>query len=286
MASRTRDRGPFYNFGQRVRRRAVAVAIAFALGAALFLRFRATIFNWLLEPAGDSLSPFDGKPIYTTPTEMLWVTILMMVGSGLVVAAPVLIGSVFTLIRGIFSVRTQAYTLGLLTLAFSLFYGGVFFVYFVVMPNGLGFLLNFDRDIAVALISINAYLSLIVAMMFWVGVAFQLPLVMHLAAKIPFIPLNYRRFKRFRLWFIPTAFFFGAIITPTFDPVNSTLIALPMIGLYEIGLLGAWLAHPDEANYLWIKSIWRRIAWVLSRPSAMFWKAAGLTTRLTFWIRP
>jgi len=62
--------------------------------------------------------------------------------------------------------------------------------------------------------------------------------------------------------FVPVmAFILSAILTPTFDMINQTLLAVPIIVLYEVGLFLSWLARPDEGDYWYIKKVWRTLTW-------------------------
>jgi hypothetical protein len=140
------------------------------------------------------------------------------------------------------------------------FLAGGAFAYFVMLPTGLGFLLNFGSGVAIPLITINEYLDLMMAMMFWLGVVFEIPVVMYLLAKADIV--SYSRMKNLRKFVPVSAFILSAIITPTFDAFNQTLVAVPIILLYEVGLFSAWAAHPDRGNYLWFGSIARGIRWM------------------------
>jgi len=72
------------------------------------------------------------------------------------------------------------------------------------------------------------------------GISFQLPIIMYLTTVLRLT--NFLVFKRLRKWFVVLAFVLGAIITPTFDPVNQLIVALPIILLYEVGLMLSRLA--------------------------------------------
>lgn len=113
---------------------------------------------------------------------------------------------------------------------------------------GMTFLLSFGEGVAVPMISITAYMSLVTALLFWLGAVFQIPLIMFLLAKLRFVSL--RRFKRFHKYVPFTAFFLGLIITPSFDMVNQTMVAVPIIILYEVGLFLAWIAEGGHRR-LW-----------------------------------
>ena len=76
--------------------------------------------------------------------------------------------------------------------------------------------------------------------MLWMGLAFETPVIMYLLGQLGIVTA--RMFSRFRKYWVVIAFILGAIITPTFDPLNQTLVALPLLALYELGIWLAWLA--------------------------------------------
>ena len=69
----------------------------------------------------------------------------------------------------------------------------------------------------------------------WMGVCFQLPIIMYLLTIIKVV--NSKKLSYFRKYFIIFSFILGAIITPTFDPINQIIVALPIMLLYEVGIL-------------------------------------------------
>jgi sec-independent protein translocase protein TatC len=165
---------------------------------------------------------------------------LVMMG-GLVVAFPVATISVYQLASPLLS-RQQRRFVALFLPAILLCYGGgVAFAYFVMLPVGLTFLLNFGGGIAVPLISITEYMGLVTAMLFWLGVVFELPLVMFLLTKLRLV--RYEQFRRFSRNVPVAALILGALLTPTFDAVNQLMVAVPIIVLFGVGLGLSWLAR-------------------------------------------
>ena len=254
-------------FARRVRFGLLGTFLAFGIGAGLTWYFRETIFGWLIAPAGGNLSPHDGLPVYTSPTEILSVTIRLSLTGGVVLAIPVLVLTIFYLVSPLIS-RHERRVVALFLPAILLAYlAGVSFAYFVMLPVGIAFLLHFGEGIAVPTIRISEYLNLVITMIFWLGVIFELPLLMFLLAKLRLV--SYQRFRRVRKFVPPVAIILSAIITPTFDIVNQLMVAIPIIVLYEVGLLLAWLAQPGKGRLVIrrikavLVGILRRIAVVL-----------------------
>jgi sec-independent protein translocase protein TatC len=213
------------------------------------------------------LSPHQGLPIYTSPTEILSTTIKLSLTGGVVFAVPVLVGTVFYLVRPLLRRHERRLVALFLPAIFLSYLAGVSFAYFLMLPVGIAFLLHFGEGIAVPTIRISEYLSLVITLIFWLGVIFELPLLMFLLAKLRLI--SYRRFKRIRKFVPPVAIIVSAILTPTMDIVNQLMLAGPIIILYEVGLLLAWLAQPGKGRLVIRKAkallvgILRRIAVVL-----------------------
>jgi sec-independent protein translocase protein TatC len=117
------------------------------------------------------------------------------------------------------------------------FIAGVLFCYFIVLPSALNFLLNFGSSTIVVNPTISEFISFVTTFLLAVGVAFETPVIVFLLSKLGIA--TPKRLSRFRRWFYVLAFIIAAIITPTPDPVNQTIVAIPIIVLYELGILFA-----------------------------------------------
>ena len=215
--------------------------VAFGVGASLTWYFRTTIFLWLLAPAGDRLSG-TGQPIFTGPTEMFGLTVSLVMKGGIVAAFPVLVYHTHCIISPLLNKWQRREFNLFLVLGSILYLGGTSFAYFVLLPTGLRFLLKFGTDIATPMIRITEYMDMALAMLFWLGVVFELPLLMLLLAKLRV--MSHTGFRKIRRYVPAMAFIFAAIITPTFDIVNQTLVAVPLIVLFEVGVFFAWVVRP------------------------------------------
>jgi sec-independent protein translocase protein TatC len=105
----------------------------------------------------------------------------------------------------------------------------------------LRFLVSFGRDIATPFISIGSYVSLISRLLFWIGLCFETPLVVFILARVGIVTGD--KLKKAWRWSVLGAFVLGAIITPTFDPINQTLVAAPLLALYWLSVGLAYVAQ-------------------------------------------
>ncbi|MBI4670566.1 MAG: twin-arginine translocase subunit TatC [Chloroflexi bacterium] len=131
----------------------------------------------------------------------------------------------------------------LLPIALILFVGGVLFTYFLILPNALDFLFSLGGDLVQPLPALEQYIDFALALIFWVGLAFELPLVMFFLARFNIVTARqFAQQWRYAVVVIAAA---AAVITPTIDIFNMTLVALPMLGLYVLGIGFAWVARPN-----------------------------------------
>ena len=247
--------------GRRIRIRLFWVLVFFGIGAASTWYWREEAFGFLLVPAQGNLSPFEGNlPIFTSPTAMMGATIQLAIRGGILAALPVLTISVYTLFSFLIAPQQRRFLVLFLPATVACFLGGSAFAYYVLLPTALSFLLNFGTGVAVPVIALDEYISLLTAMVFWLGVVFELPIAMFLLARMRIV--SYLRLRGFRKYVPLAAFILAAIITPTMDVLNATFLAVPMIVLYEIGLFVSWMAWPEEGDYMWFKKIGAGAAWV------------------------
>lgn len=154
---------------------------------------------------------------------------------GFVLSLPVIVYQVVMFIRPglLHSERRWLYiSLPVVALAFL---AGVAFGYFVLLPPAIGFLFTFGSDIAEPRPLIGDYISTMLTLLFWMGVVFETPFLFFLLARLgvlsPYVVARQRRLG------LVAAFVLGAVITPTGDPINMTVVAVPVYLLFELGIL-------------------------------------------------
>lgn len=220
---------------EELRRRLIISVVALVATTLVSCLFANHIFQILLRPAGGL------EPVFIEVTEMLGAYIRVSLVTGLVLASPLMLyEAVMFIVPGLMA-RERRYLYVLLPGMLISFATGVVFCYFVLLPPALNFLLTIGSGIATPQIRIGNYISVTTNLLFWVGLTFETPLVMWFLARLGILsPALLSRHRRHAL---VGAFVLGAIITPTFDPVNQALVALPIIVLYEVGILLARTAY-------------------------------------------
>jgi len=223
-----------------LRRRVLICVVAVIIGSAVAFAFFEQLIELLVRPARDLNLDDGGQLVFTEVTELLTTAVKVSFVAGLVLAMPIVLYQVVMFVAPGLTGRERRYLFGFMPGAMLAFVSGVAFGYFVLTPPALHFLLTFGGDVAVPLIRVSNIINLMIRLLFWMGVAFETPLVMYLLAQLGIV--SARGLARFRRYWVVVAFILGAIITPTFDPVNQGLVAIPLLVLYELGILLARFA--------------------------------------------
>mgnify|MGYP001082796155 FL=1 len=223
-----------------LRRRVLICVVAVIVGSVVAFAFFEQLIELLVRPARDLNLDDGGQLVFTEVTELLTTAVKVSFVAGLVLAMPIILYQVVMFVAPGLTGRERRYLFGFMPGAMLAFVSGVAFGYFVLTPPALHFLLTFGGDVAVPLIRVSNIINLMIRLLFWMGVAFETPLVMYLLAQLGIG--SARGLARFRRYWVVVAFILGAIITPTFDPVNQGLVAIPLLVLYELGILLARFA--------------------------------------------
>lgn len=218
-----------------LRRRLIVSLIALAITTLLSLIFTSRLFDVLKEPL-----PPGVKLIYTAPMEMIATYFKVALFAGIVLAMPVLVYELVAYVAPAMNKRERRFFFSMLPAVFVCFVAGVVFGYKLVLPTALPYLLGLFVEIAEPLLRIGDYISFVSTFLFWLGTCFQTPLIIYILAKLHVV--TPQRLGSWRKFAILGAFVMGAFVTPTPDPINQTIVAVPIYLLFEIGILLARFA--------------------------------------------
>ena len=183
--------------------------------------------------------------VFINVTEMLGTYMKVVFYCGIALSLPYLIYQLVRFLSPAMTDKEKRYLYFSMPLVVLLFVAGVCFAYFIFLPPALNILLHFGGDIARPMIDVSSYVSVLVRLLLAVGLVFEIPLVITLLAKLGVV--SPQKLAKGRKWAVLAAFVLGAIITPTVDPINQTLIAAPIIVLYELSIWLAKLVYPRKA---------------------------------------
>ncbi|PKN94980.1 MAG: twin-arginine translocase subunit TatC [Chloroflexi bacterium HGW-Chloroflexi-6] len=175
-------------------------------------------------------------------TESLGVFMRVALLSGVALATPYIAFELWLFAAP--GLMPKARLTGLLAIPFALifFLGGAAFAYYVMLPTALPFLLEFLG--IEARLRPESYFTFATGLMFWIGVAFQFPLVIFVLSGMGLVkPRTLLQYWRIALILIAVL---SAAITPTIDPVNMALVMLPMTALYFLSIFFSWIANLNK----------------------------------------
>ena len=210
----------------RIMRIVIAVGIAFIAGLVLS--------GSILEIIRTNAHAIDGMDV-RNPTDpiTLYMKVALYVAIG--IAAPVIIYQIVRFLAPGLTKREQRLVYTSLPFVSLLFIAGMSYSFFFAIPRALGFLSTFQADVFQWEPDGNEVLGFYLTVMLGLGLAFQLPLLMFLLAKLGVVTsVKLRQGRRYAFVLILVA---AAIITPTTDPFNMALVAMPLMALYEVGIL-------------------------------------------------
>jgi len=214
---------------------------AIAIGIAIIVAFPLTPYIFrILKSRAQGLDL-----VFIQVTEMIGTYIKVALYCGIALVLPYLIYHLVMFISPALKEKERKYVYFSLPIVVLLFAAGVCFAYFVFLPPALKFLLTFGGDIAKPMITVGNYVSIVARLLLAVGLVFEIPVVITLLAKLGVV--NPQKLAHGRKWAVLAAFILAAIITPTVDPVNQSLMALPIIALYEISIWLSKLVYPRKA---------------------------------------
>ena len=219
---------------EELRGRVVKIVLALAVTTALCLVFTTQIIEALLLPAGGI------KPIFLKPTEMFLTYMKVGLIAGVGLAMPVIVYQLMRFLAPGLEPKEKKWLLSLVPATAGFFIAGVSFAYFLMLPFALQYLLTFGSNLVEAKWAIGEYISFVTSLLLWVGIAFETPLVIFFLAKLHIV--DAKKLTGYRKYAIVGAFLAAAVITPTPDPFNQIMVAVPIILLYELGIILARFA--------------------------------------------
>ncbi|MEI6124230.1 MAG: twin-arginine translocase subunit TatC [Bacteroidota bacterium] len=167
-----------------------------------------------------------------------WHIIISFV-AGLILSFPFIIWQLWLFIKPALKQAEQKYSRGLLFYILGLFFIGVLFGYYVIMPLTLNFLVNYELSTEIKnQITISSYISTTTVLPLSTGIVFELPVLVYFLAKIGMLTALFLR--KYRKHSIVIILLIAGIITPSTDMFSQILVALPLYLLYEISI---WIAQ-------------------------------------------
>jgi sec-independent protein translocase protein TatC len=176
------------------------------------------------------------KLVFLAPAEAFWMNIKVAFVAGLILALPIIFHQLWKFISPGLLQKEKKYIMPFIILATSLFLFGAAFCFFIVLPFAMGFLLTYKvGDFLSPMLSVGNYVDFCLKFILAFGAIFELPIAIIFFTRIGIV--TPKTLAKNRKYAILLAFVAAAILTPTPDAFNQTLMAVPIIVLYEIGII-------------------------------------------------
>jgi len=224
-----------------LRQRLLWVVGAMILGTAVCFGFVEQIYSFLVAPLAGAMGEGDSnRLIYTGLTEAFFTYLKVAFFAGIFLTFPILLLQVWSFIApGLYDNERKAF-LPFMVATPVLFFAGGAVVYYVVLPMAWPFFLSFQTSGEQTALPIqlearvSEYLDLIMTLIFAFGLCFQLPVALTLMGKAGLVSADWLASKR--KYALIVTFIVAAFITPP-DVISQILLAVPILGLYELSIL-------------------------------------------------
>ena len=228
-----------------LKRRLVRVAIVAVVFIAIAVAFYVQIFEVFTDTARRLIVDADGVVAVQRITEGWVVAAKLAILVGLVAAFPYFMWELAMFFKPGLKPGERKYIFLLVPASMAMFALGAAFSWFILIPRLVEFLLRLSQPIGDPLITVGPLVGLMVTIMFWLGIIFEIPIFMFLLAKMGILTSGWVKTKR--RWMILISFIFGAVATPT-DPISQLIVAGPTWLLFEIGMLLVKLAERGQTE--------------------------------------
>ena len=236
------DKVPFTDHLEELRSRLIVCFIAVGIGFFVCYGFKVKLFEILIAPLISAMGKGE-KLIFTAIPEAFFTYLKVSLLGGLMLSAPVVIYEFWMFVAPGLYKKERRILFPIILLSTIFFVGGALFGYFVVFPFGFQFLLGFASDTIRPMPTMKEYLGFSAKLLLAFGLVFELPLVITSLARLGLVTVNF--LKKNRKYAILIFFIGAAILTPP-DVVTQIMMALPLMGLYEISILGAKIFGRDK----------------------------------------
>lgn len=212
---------------EELRRRIIIMIVAIAAGSLICYFYATEITGLITAPAG--------KLYYMNPAEAFFTYLKVSVFAGFLLALPVVMYQLWAFVMPALTNNERTAGVFLVPASIILFFIGLFFSYYLVLPAGIKFFMGFANDSLQPMFSISQYISFVISFLLPFGFIFELPLFILVMARVGLISSTFLTAKRKIV--LVMSFVIGALISPTPDVFSQTMVAVPMILLYEVSLL-------------------------------------------------
>jgi len=243
-------RMPFWSHLEELRKRLIRSILWITVGFAVCFNYSEDILKLLMWPMNMKLTLLSSFPYlsivpnqvqqklhYTTLIEPFWAHLKIALIAGIMLVFPLIMYQLWKFISPGLLPKERRYV-GYFVFFSTLFFGiGVLFCYMLLLPFAVPFLLSYKTENLIAIIKIGDYIDFVLKFLLASGVVFELPLIIVLLSRMGVVSPEW--LAKYRKYAFLAAFIIGAILTPTPDVFNQTILSIPIYLLYEIGIIAS-----------------------------------------------
>ncbi len=240
---------PFTEHLSELRKRIVLSLVALLLGFVLSFSYSEQIFDVITLPLRAEItfsahSPFisfvpakikNPTLVFLAPAEAFWMHMKVSLVAGLLLSLPVILHQFWKFISPGLLDREKRYIGPFVVTATLLFLAGAAFCFLFVLPFAMGFLLTYKTGAMTPMLSVGNYVDFCLKFILAFGAVFELPIIIVLLTRLGLV--TPKTLAKNRKYAVLLAFVVAALLTPTPDAFNQVLMAVPIIVLYEAGIL-------------------------------------------------
>ncbi len=236
-----------------LKNRLVQVALVVSMFFGVCFYFIDFLLLWLEDPLPKKYAELT----FITPTEPFFTAMKVSFMGSMFISMPWILYHIWEFIAPGLKVKEKKVTALFVAFGTLFFLFGGLFCYFLVVPLGLKFLLNYGTTWWKMQVTIGFYFSFVVKMILAFAFAFQTPLIMVLLTK--FGVINTIKMKLYRKWAFLGTFALAAVLTPP-DIITQVLLAFPLYGLYEFGMVVSRFFEDPKSRELAFKQMQKEAA--------------------------
>ena len=236
-----------------LKNRLVQVALVVSIFFGVCFYFIDFLLLWLEDPLPKKYAELT----FITPTEPFFTAMKVSFMGSMFISMPWILYHIWEFIAPGLKVKEKKVTALFVAFGTLFFLFGGLFCYFLVVPLGLKFLLNYGTNWWKMQVTIGFYFSFVVKMILAFAFAFQTPLIMVLLTK--FGVINTIKMKLYRKWAFLGTFGLAAVLTPP-DIITQVLLAFPLYGLYEFGIVVSRFFEDPKSRELALKQMQKEAA--------------------------
>jgi sec-independent protein translocase protein TatC len=231
------DKMTFLEHLDELRVRLIRCVFAMLIAFGISWNFAVQIFHFITQPLRNAFPTI--QFIYTEPTEAFFLYMQVAFFASIFLASPYILYQVWSFIAPGLYQHERAYAVPFIFFGSAFFISGGLFGHYILFPMTFKFLGQYGGQDMTFMPKITEYYSFYSWFLLGLGLVFQLPVIIYVLARIGIVSAGFL-LRQFKYAFL-AAFVISAIITPSGDMITQTALAVPMLGLYLLGVLVAWI---------------------------------------------